>query len=245
MATPTLIHIALSPYSERVRWTLGQRGVAYRAKEHLPLLGELGLRRLARRAGAKPSVPLLVVDKEVHGGSWAASRWADRHGEGETLFPAEHLADIEAWNERSERILGVLRQRSLRRLLESDAAVRESIPAGLRPLPGTLAVARKAIRFLLEKYEAATAASGLDEVREIMSAWRKALGGKQHLLGALSYADITMGVTLQMVEPVAGPFMPLGPATHRVWQEPELKPELEDLLAWRDALYAARPAPPR
>ena len=54
----TLYGVGYSPWTERARWALDHHRIAYRYREHLPMLGEPMLRRRARAAGqAKPTAP--------------------------------------------------------------------------------------------------------------------------------------------------------------------------------------------
>ena len=67
---------------------------------------------------------------------------------------------------------------------------------------------------------------------------RAALDGREHLLDAFSFADITMATSLQFILPVDDRYIALGPATRDAWTHPTLASEYADLLAWRDRLYA-------
>jgi glutathione S-transferase len=117
------------------------------------------------------------------------------------------------------------------------------IPRALRN--ASLPVARSAISFLARKYAASTP-SGEDHERtlvDVLTEVRTALGGRKTLLDDFSYADVAACVVLQFVSPVDGRFIRLGPATRAIWSYPSLADRFADLVAWRDAIYAAhRPA---
>ena len=74
-------------------------------------------------------------------------------------------------------------------------------------------------------------------MREGLDALRSALAKSSSLLGAFSYADIAMATLLQGVSPVAGEYLPLGPATRAAWTRANLAADYADLLRWRDELY--------
>jgi glutathione S-transferase len=81
-----LITIPISHYCEKARWALDRRALAYREKRHVQ-----GVHRLAaRRAGAGPTVPVLIAPEGVIGESEQILQWVDkRTPEGERLFPAD------------------------------------------------------------------------------------------------------------------------------------------------------------
>jgi glutathione S-transferase len=221
--------------------------LAYQYSEHIPLLGELRLRRHAP-PGGRGTVPLLVEDSGVTMGSYAIARRAEQEGQGTPLFPAASLPEIEQWEQRSDELLRVGRAYMVQRLMQFPDAQIESLPpfvpawarSPLKPM------ARMAARFLASKHEAAsdpealllsTVAPGLEQLRA-------ALQGGRFLTGTFSYADITMAVTLQFIQPVEERFIPLGPGRRKAWSHPALAERFADLLRWRDQLYAEhRPAP--
>src|SRR5262245_37961692 len=101
----TLIAEYFSPWSEKARWALDHHGLAYKYREHLPLLGEPLLRLRARRLTGRVSVPVLVTPEGVLADSFAIARHADELGRAPALFPRGCEAEVAGWNARSEAAL--------------------------------------------------------------------------------------------------------------------------------------------
>lgn len=238
----TLYGVGYSPWTERARWALDHHRIAYRYREHLPMLGEPMLRRRARAAGqAKPTAPQLVYPGGAIGDSLAIMRFADARGHGSSLG-SERPSTAE-WAARMERGLDAGRARLTLAVLADREALRESmLPVSPAPLAGVLSpVAAQAARFIVRKYGAD--ARRVDEYvevqREVCRDVREALDGRAHLDGdALSARDLLAISFLQMVQPVQHPRMPLLPALRRAWTAAPLVDEFRDILAWRDGLYA-------
>jgi glutathione S-transferase len=69
-----LVTIPISHYCEKARWALERRALPYREQRHVQ-----GVHRLAaRRAGAGPTVPVLVTPQGVIGESEQILLWVDR-----------------------------------------------------------------------------------------------------------------------------------------------------------------------
>lgn len=243
----TLVGLGYSGWTEKARWAMDHHRLAYQYREHIPLLGELRLRRHAP-PGQRGSVPLLLEDSGATMGSYAIAQKAEREGQGSPLFPAASLPEIEQWEQLSDAILRVGRAYMVQRLTQFPDAQVESLPSFI---PGFARgpmkpMARMAARFLANKHEAATdpeaavlatAVPGYERLRE-------ALQRGPFLTGTFSYADIAMALTLQFVQPVDERFIPLGPGRRKAWSHPALAERFADLLRWRDQLYAGhRPAP--
>jgi glutathione S-transferase len=247
-----LLGLVYSPWTEKARWALDVRRVPYVWRSFEPLIGEPALRWKLRRLRGRVSVPVLTTDEgRVIEDSAAIARWADGHGDGPTLFPAEHEAAIARYVDLSERALAAGRTLSLERILADDDALTELVP---RPLRQSLGGAAKAIgafgvRRTMRKYEIgerdpealrATIAGALDEVRERLS--QNAAGAEPRtILGRFTFADIAMQMVLVNVQPPAD--LKLGAANRRSFADPTLRDRYGDLLAWRDELarvYRAR-----
>lgn len=241
---PALIAEYFAPWSEKARWALDHHRIAYEYREHVPLVGELALRARTRRFRGRVSTPALLLDDgAVLYDSFDIARHAEAHGRGAPLFPPEHAAAIAEWNARSEAALAAGRALYLERLASDPRAQVDMQP---RELPEWLRRASApmtglVVAFIRSKYGIDAAASRAAEatlVREL-DALRGALSGRPHLLGdTLSYADVTMAVTLQFVAPVDTRWVPLGPDAFVAWTHPELAKRYTDLVAWRDGLYA-------
>lgn len=99
-ATPKLISLHVSPWSERARWALDHHGIAYGIVEHSPVLGERRLRRVVGIAKPKATVPVLLVGREVLTESWDIAAYADRTGHGSKVIVPELEPQIRQWVQR-------------------------------------------------------------------------------------------------------------------------------------------------
>ncbi len=242
---PRLVSLRVSPWSERAKWALDHHGVAYRAVEHFPVIGERRLRRLVGPDKPRATVPVLVAGPEVISESWDIAVYTDRVGSGSKLIPSEHERAVRTWTTLADDAMQAGRALVIAAMLSSPRALDENgppaVPGWLRPL--LRPAARSLTRVFSRKY-----ALSLDEteahtqaVRAALDALRKGLkASSPHLLGSFSYADIVMATLLQGVSPVADRFLALGPATRAAWTREGLAREYADLLEWRDRLYEAK-----
>jgi glutathione S-transferase len=239
-AVRTFIGLAVSPFSERARWALDHHALAYRYKEHVPLLGELSLRRKVRRFSLpKATVPVLEADGEIFPSSLDIARYADRVGTKEKLFPAGAEGAVNEWNDVADALLDVGRGWVLKNLAESRAAQKESLPPFIPGFArGAFApMTKTAALYLFKKHKSPDA---IEEevtrtVRPLLTKIRAARGPRATLLDGFSYADITVCASLTMLRPRDD--AKLGPATRETWTHPALAREFDDLLAWRDDVY--------
>ncbi|MBI4954957.1 MAG: glutathione S-transferase N-terminal domain-containing protein [Myxococcales bacterium] len=241
-----LIGLPYSPWSERARFALDVRHVAYTFRSYQPLLGEPRLRLLTGKWRGHVTVPVLRDGKLVLSDSGAIARHADEHGDGPRLFPGPggEVAPFEAL---ADRGLAAGRALSLARMLDDDAALAEMVPRALRKVLGPLAVGigKAGVRRTFRKYgcDARPLAEHRAELESVLEALRAALARSasqdepRTLLPAFSYADITMAQALAFVEPPSTGLR-LGRASRRAFSDPELRARYADLVAWRDALYA-------
>ncbi len=236
-----LVAESFAPWSEKARWALDHHGIDYAYREYVPLLDEPWLRwRLGEVAG-RVSTPTLLTDGTSCRDSFAIAEYADRCGTGASLFPPERVAEIVAWNARSEAALSAGRVRVVARMATVPGATTEILPPGvptiLHPLFGIAAGATFA--FLRWKYGFGTDVAASERtLRAALDHLRTALEGRAYLFDRFTYADITMAVVLQMVRPVADDYIHLGPAVREVWTNAPLADDFPDLLGWRDRLYA-------
>jgi glutathione S-transferase len=237
-----LVFLPVSPWSERARWVLDHHRIAYQTVEHVPILGERRLRRLLGDPPRRVTVPVLQVGEELLSDSWDIARYADRVGSAEPLIPPAHEATVRRWHDLAERAMSAARPLTLQRLLQSHDALREALPPPVPRWARSLLwpVAAWVTRRFAHKYGAdlTETAAPRATVQAALAELRTALGAGDHLLSAFSYADIAMATLLQGVVPVADRFIPLGPATRAAWTQAELAQPNEDLVAWRDRLYA-------
>lgn len=230
---------SFAPWCERARWALDHHRIAYDEIDEVPLFAELTLRLALRRLRGRVTVPALVHGGERLMGSDDIARHAEARGSGATLF----VPQVETWMAVSERLMISGRALLLPRMARDTEALAEQLPKAVpRALRGAFApAARMGVAHLMTKYEVHEEDGAEHEhaMRSDLSLVRTALRGGKHLLGdRLSYADITIAAALQFVCPVDDRFIHLGPASRRAWTHDRLAVEAEDLLAWRDRLYA-------
>lgn len=239
----TLYGLTQSPWTEKARWALDHHSIAYRYHEHVPVLGEVLLRIKARSRpkGTAPSVPLLVDGTEALCSSFAIARHAESIGRGDPLFPKEHADAIDRWAELSDRMIGAGRSRVLAKLRTNRDAQREALPSFI---PGPLRslmtpMATTAAWFLASKHDVprdfdaeaeASLRPALDEIRAALG------GGRPHLVDRFTFADVAIAAALQTLRPRKR--APIGPGTRAIWTNEALASRYEDLLTWRDAIYA-------
>ncbi len=249
---PTFWSLSYSPWSDRARWALDHCGVEYRRLPYQPLLGEPAMRVRTRNWVGPVSVPVLQTGEEVLGDSLDISRWADaRRTEGAaSLFPEEAEAEIAGLHELSEAALAAGRTLGLRRMLETHPdALDALVPPGLATLLGPMGrpVAAFGVRRTLRKYADVTPEDLTGTVHEYLDRLAEAVrGATPHddapstLLGTFSFADITMAVGLSFIVPPAS-HLKLADASRRAYTLPDCPSGYDDVFAWRDAHFAARP----
>lgn len=247
---PALIGLLYSPWTEKARFALDARRVAYRFESYQPIVGEPALRLELRSATGPVSVPVLRTDEgRLIRDSTAIARWADGRGEGPRLFPADHDRDVDRFVALSERALDAGRALALGRMLDDPEALAEMVPRALARSLGRHAAALGAvgIRRTLRKYGATTRdarahrsalETALGDLRESLG--RAAEPASEHeaktLLDRFSFADVAAAQALAFVEPPS--VLVLGTASRRCFRDEELAARHADLVAWRDALYA-------
>lgn len=237
----TLYGLKQSPWTERGLWALDHHGITYRYHEHVPLLGELFLRRKAGSpSNGKASVPLLVDGNEVFQGGTAIAKHADKIGGSNRLYPRGSEADVEHYVALSDRMNDAGRTLVFARMPRHRAAQREALP-GFLPSPVRRLLAPTAvlgIRFLASKYDVPREAESDVHKRlaHALEEVRAALAGRTYLLGSFSFADVAIAASLRVVRPEDR--ASIGAGTRELWTNRSLAQDFEDLLMWRDALYA-------
>jgi glutathione S-transferase len=99
---------------------------------------------------------------------------------------------------------------------------------------------RSGVAYLRIKHGAdeASTAVARDALDDVLSLLAKSLVGTRYLLGDFSYADVAMAVACQFVRPVDDRYIRLTPALRRCWTERGLGEKHQDVIAWRDEMYA-------
>ena len=149
-------------------------------------------------------------------------------------------AELERWVEKAEQMAQVGRAWLFSRHRTNPDALAEALPGFV---PGALRRALApsaglAVRFLARKYDVPEdAARAVDEtLRPILEEIRAAIADRPYLLGTFSFADIAVAATLQAVRPWSG--ASLGPASREAWTNEAIARAFEDVLTWRDGIYA-------
>lgn len=232
----TLYGLGQSLWTERARWALDHHGLRFAYHEHVPMIGEVLLRR---KAGTKyATVPLLDDGGTIVMGSLAIAQHAERGGRGAPLFPRGKDTEIAHLNDVAERMARVGRAWLVRNLLQSKEAQRESLPSFVPGfLRGAFAPsAAMALKFLAKKHGVNDDVDYEVEhtLRPALLDVRAALGDKPYLLDTFTYADISIAASLQCLRPAD--HLKLGPATREAWTNEALARDFDDLLMWRDAV---------
>jgi glutathione S-transferase len=244
--TKELIGLSYSPWTEKARWALDHHKLPYRYREHTMIFGMPLLRWKLHRFIGEVTVPALIdrSGDQVHRliDSWEIALHADRIGRSKKLFPESQLAELRRWNELSEEGLSAGRALLCARMRDDPEALREALPPYVpgfmrKPL---LFIAWIGLSYVVREFE--TGKKSLTEheadLREVLQSLRMSLPkGKNYLFGDFSYADIAMAAMFQFVKPVANEYVPLGPATRRVFHHEKVASEFPDLLEWRDQIY--------
>jgi glutathione S-transferase len=232
----TLVGLHHSPWTERARWALDHHGVVHRFEEYVPILGELPLRLRLRMLRGKLTVPVLFAGDTVLRESLDIVRWADEHGSGSPLAPADLAAEVRRWTEQANRAFEAGRSLYVRALLADPEALAEQAPSFLGPARSMSA--RIGTALFQRKHALVTRSVDDDEavVSAAFDALRAALAG-DYLLGRFTLADVEMAVALQHIAPVADRFIHLTPAARRCAEQRHIAARYPDLVSWRDRLY--------
>lgn len=250
-ANVTLVSTWFSPWSERVKWVLDHHGIACERIEHVPVIGEGKLRRLAGKPPGRVTVPLLLDGGTILRESWDIAKWADARGTGARLIPPDREEEVRRWvklaDEMSDAGRGLVTATIANSPKALDEALPPAFPSWLRPL--LRPIGRMAMGRFRRKYAVANEdeASRLSRMRAGLDALRAGLPSKAdapYLLGAFSYADIAMATMIQGVLPVDDRYIPLGPGTRAAWTREDLARDYPDLIQWRDGIYARHRAGP-
>ncbi|GFR47830.1 hypothetical protein Agub_g9608 [Astrephomene gubernaculifera] len=261
---PELVSLSISAWSLKARFALKHHGIKYRTTPYTPLAGELWLRLRLCEWRRKLTVPVMFTPQ---GGvlmqSYDIARWADEHSArpgAEKLFPEGREEEVSSWNAKSDTVLFFGRQALVRQLKVDPSP---AVPPGLTWLgPVGRSLVRLIAGRLGSKYRAEGDTTSLEKalavLREAQAALRTAptappatsptsptspsgpspAGPLRHLVaGRLTYADIAIAVATMTLKPLGPPFSNTPRGAVRELQ-PHLS-EFADLLAWRDALFAA------
>ena len=192
----------------------------------------------------KVTVPVWITGDAVINESHEIAERADAEGNAQKLFLEGRDADMADASALAHRICDAARGRSLVRVLDDRAAVKEALPKMVTRIPlvsGT--VGRTVLKrfnakygIVKERYEEfhQQERKALLALRDMVTTAKEA--GRITLYERFSYADVALGLALNLVKPLPG--SPMGPASTRCATDAEIGAEFADLLEWRDALDA-------
>lgn len=233
-----LIGIGYSPWTQKARWALEHHRIEYGYSEHLIMVGKPLLRLRTGRLRGDVTAPALLTAEGNHLDSFDIARFADRLGGSTSLFPKAHTDEIERWNDLSNSILCAGRMLTTEAICDNREALCEAIPTLLKPIPGSVPLAKEAARYVLRTYGMpGNAATWLEDMRAGFQKIREALAGKDYLFNEFSIGDIILAVTTQVIQPPDSQYVPLGPESAKCWTRPELVAEFGDLLRWRTGVF--------
>lgn len=222
---------SFSPWSQKAMWALEVSKVRFRFREYTPILSELRLRAALGQWRASVSVPVLLTHRGVVRDSWHIARWAyAQQSHSGSLWSA----DIAYWNRLSEAALAEARTDALRSISVSRLALEELAPPFL---PSSLRIrlapiSRTIVRHLDRKY---IELHRCGSIRNALRSLRNALDRHgEFVLGEFSYADITMAVVIEAIDPIGVTSM--GPNARECWRNHALISEFPDLVEWRTRL---------
>ncbi|MCP4500593.1 MAG: hypothetical protein GY822_11590 [Deltaproteobacteria bacterium] len=241
--TSTFYHIPYSPWSLRALRALEHHEVFPSLRIYTPFVSEREMRAAMNEKHARVTVPVWLVDDEVLSDSWTIAKHAEQTSNAAKLFPAEFEKEVLEANRLSDQILDPARSRSLVRVLKNPLAVKEALPRSLGRIPIVSSVVGKSV---LQKFCAKygiqsddydsygqKARDGLESLRTLVK--RARAEDRLTLLPSFSYADITLGLSLQLLRPPLE--TPLKKESRKASTDDELCEEFADLLQWRDELH--------
>ncbi|CAL5222097.1 g4406 [Coccomyxa viridis] len=237
-----LVVLLQSAWFLKVRWALKHHGVKYRITPYTPLIGEYWLRWKTGKWSGRVSTPVLITPDGALLDSFDICEWAEDHTENPSaskLFPQDKLGEIRKWNDISEQALHYARTQTFARLKKDKGPVYAMMPPFVKAL-GPIGdwFSTWFIDTFTAKYKDLSSAASIEKTKAGFLELRKALkDNKGYILGHFSYADVTMAVALQAVEPVGPPISKMSEEKRKEFRNTVLAAEFGDLLEWRDKLY--------
>ena len=198
MSTTKLITMYGSPWSERVRWALKFKGLAYEKENYEPGVDEEKIKKLTGQA----MVPVLITDGKVIPDSTAILEWLEDTRPEPALLPksAKDRATVTLWEELALNALG-----PHGRVMITGRLLRIDDPE-----------AQKSGKYFAEKY----GYSPFEEeqsrltVTRILTSLKETLSGRQYLVGdTFTRADITTAAMLMLFKAAPQEFFVFTPAS--------------------------------
>lgn len=244
MGQPVFVSASVSPWSERARFALDHHRIDYRREEYLPFFGEPLLRLRTRVWRGQLTVPVLFHNGIVIRDSVAIARHADQIGLGSPLFPVndgpklEHYVTLATSVMEAGRVLGQVKMR------RDPEVLRDLVPPAVpRPLRSALVpLVRISTVYIGRKYRVREhdPSEARETIRRHLAQIQKDLHGRSTLLPTFTFADIAVAVAVGVLRPVDHPALPGGRAMRAAFGLPDLVEEFEELVVWRDRIYAER-----
>ena len=223
MSTTKLITMYLSPWSERVRWALKFKGLAYEKENYEAGVDEEKIKKLT----GQTMVPVLVTDGKVIPDSSAILDWLEETRPEPALLPksAKERATATLWEEIALNALG---------------------PHGRVMITGRLLRiddlgAQKSGKYFAEKY----GYSPFEEeqsrltVTRILTSLKETLSGREYLVGdTFTRADVTVAAMLMVLKAAPQEFFVFTPELRFVYLDKLGEdPAFAEVFAWRDRMY--------
>ena len=223
MSATKLITMYLSPWSERVRWALKFKGLAYEKESYEAGVDEEKIKKLTGQA----MVPVLLADGKVIPDSSAILEWLEDARPEPALLPRSEKdrAQVTLWEEVALNALG-----PHGRVMITGRLLRIDDPE-----------AQKSGKYFAEKY----GYSPFEEeqsrltVTRILTSLKETLSGREYLVGdTFTRADITTAAMLMLFKAAPQEFFVLTPELRFVYLD-KLgdDPAFSEVFAWRDRMY--------
>ena len=223
MSTTKLITMYLSPWSERVRWALKFKGVAYEKENYEPGVDEEKIKKLT----GQNMVPVLLADGKVIPDSSAILEWLEASRPEPALLPRSEKdrAQVTLWEEVALNALG-----PHGRVMITGRLLRIDDPE-----------AQKSGKYFAEKY----GYSPFEEeqsrltVTRILTSLKETLSGREYVVGdTFTRADITTAAMLMLFNAAPQEFFVLTPELRFVYLDQLGEdPTFAEVFAWRDRMY--------
>ncbi len=244
MSEPVLWHFSFANYSEKARWALDYKGVAWQGRRP-PVPGLHSL--WTRRAGGGDTIPVLVFDDgEVCSDTVQIVQALERRYPDPPLYPDD--ADDRERALEFERRLTDEFGHDVRKLAMDHVrrhpgfAVRMMVPGLPRVIEGPAGLLTSPFQRYLRHYfdvTEATVERAWRRLNGMIDRWEAELGPEGYLAGdRFSVADLTFAALL--VPTIQPPGFPYPAHDDRLRAVPEIRELLEErgVLEWVEGLYA-------
>ena len=221
MHTLEMIELYGSPYSERLRWALAQKGVAYARKPFVPVVGEAE----HREATGISTAPVLLRNGAVVGDSNRAVEWLEREHPTPALLPADPSlrAQVRAWETFATEVLAPYARLGF---------IGRAVAKGLQPLADHFSA-----KYHWSQDEEERA---LDLLSTVLPDVARATAGGGYLVGErFTRADLTLACMLTTVIGLPDDdLFAIDPGMRAMFGLPfGADPALAPLRRWRDDMY--------